>query len=52
MKQKKKPVVNMGRIKRDLIARDTGLDSRFTTKTVTSKVHKKEKYKPDYLTDY
>jgi hypothetical protein len=35
-KAKSKPVVNMGKIKRDLIKRDTGLDSRFITKAVSS----------------
>jgi hypothetical protein len=34
---KKKPVVNMGEIKRNLIIRDTGLDARFTTKAAKSK---------------
>jgi hypothetical protein len=29
---KKKKMINMKKIKRDLLRRDTGLDSRFTTK--------------------
>ena len=47
-KQKRKTkesVVNYGKIKRDLIIRDTGLDSRFTTKVQTMNQHKKPKYK-------
>ena len=29
---KKKKMINMKKIKRDILRRDTGLDSRFTTK--------------------
>ncbi len=43
MKKKVKPVVNMGKIKRDLMDRDMGLDSRFTTKVVKSKKEYKRK---------
>jgi hypothetical protein len=52
MGKKQKKIVNMGKIKRDLIIRDTGLDSRFVTKKVEMKPKKKEKYKRDYLDDY
>jgi hypothetical protein len=53
-KKVKKPVVNMGEIKRNLLKRDTGLDSRFTTKKVEMKPKKKEKYKINWIktTDY
>jgi len=34
-----------GKIKRDLIIRDTNLDKRFTTKVVIQKKHKKPKHK-------
>jgi hypothetical protein len=47
--KKNKQVVNYGEIKRNLIVRDTGLDARFTTKVVKSKVYKKEKYKNNWL---
>jgi hypothetical protein len=41
---------NYGKIKRDLMIRDTGLDSRFTTKVVKSKkAYKREKFNPDKL---
>jgi hypothetical protein len=53
MKTKKNPqVVNYGKIKRDIIMRDTGGDNRFATKSVQMKKLKKEKYKPDYLNGY
>jgi hypothetical protein len=41
----KESIINYGKIKRDLLIRDTGLDSRFTTKVQTMKQHKKPKYK-------
>lgn len=47
---KKKKMVNMKKIKRDLLRRDTGLDSRFTTKVGKDKKkydrnqHKKNKF--------
>ena len=34
---KKKTMVNMKKIKRDLLIRDSGLDSRFTTKVSKNK---------------
>jgi hypothetical protein len=46
--KKRKPVVNMGAIKRNLIIRDTGLDSRFTTQVVPNKKKRKDKHKKDW----
>lgn len=47
----KESVINYGKIKRDLLIRDTGLDSRFTTKVQTMKHHKKPKYKDRFDED-
>ena len=40
---KKQEIVNYGKIKRDLIKRDTNLDSRFTTKVDDDKKKKRDK---------
>ena len=52
MSKKRNNIVNYKKIKRDLIIRDTNLDSRFTTKVVESKkdksLNKKDKHKPNW----
>jgi len=47
-----KPKINYKKIKRDLIKRDTGFDTRFTSKVVKSeKIYSRKKVKDSDLSD-